>query len=305
MAGQASVAKRDGGKEGQRETETERGRELEELDRRWQRSLRLTRDETDSVRSELVAVQSYTLKEHQRRLAEMNDVREQCTRAQNGTREVQDTLALFTKKAEQAEQQQSACFDRLLKLEAACRDVSPDRWQRDLAAHTQTHGEKLQEISAQLDAVAASVRQLDAKLQSSSTDHRASIGSLEDLSRLAVQQSAAAVNQQQSTHAALLAEVNLLRQQHETKHATLQTSLALSEQRAEVVKGVSADAHVQALDTLAAALRSEFTDGLRSHRAEMAAAAAQGQQEAERRLQEVQTQLLQTCSGLSAENIEL
>eukprot|EP01043_Picozoa_sp_COSAG02_P027147 COSAG02_NODE_1587_length_11808_cov_8.640875_2_plen_959_part_00 len=276
--------------------------DLDELDQRWQRSLRLTRDETDSVRNELVAVQGHTLKEHQRRLAEMNAVRDQCARAQNGTREVRDALVLFTEKAEQ---QQVTCFDRLLKLETAVRDVSPDRWQRDLAAHTKMHGERLQEVNNQLALVAASVSQLDAKLQSYWSDHRASIGSLEDLTTLAVQQSATAVSQQQSTHATLLAEINLVRERNDQQHAALQTSLASSEDHEEATNGVAAETNAQALEAIAVGLRSEFTDGLESHRAKMAADAAQSHQEDDKRIHEIQTQLEQTCGGLRAENIDL
>lgn len=273
--------------------------ELEQLDQRYQRSLRLTRDDTDTIRNELVAIQSHTLREHQRRLAEMNAVRDQCTRAHNSTREVKDALKSFTEKAEQ---QQAACFDRVAKLEAAVRGASPERWQRDLADQAQTHDEKLQEINAQVAAVAASVSQLDAKVHSIASDHLASVGSLEELCNLAVQQSTTAVKQQQSTQAELLAEINLLREQLDSEHAALEnTKLTLAQQREKVSKHVSADVYAETrLESLATQLRSEFADEFESHRTQMQAVSAD-----EGRMQEVQTHLLQTVSGLRTENIDL
>ena len=274
---------------------------MEELDQRWQRALRLTRDETDSVRNELVAVQGYTLKEHQRRLAEMNAVRDQCARAQDSSREVKEALQQH---AERAEQQQTAYFDRLVKLEASVRAATSGSWQRELAAHTQAQGEKHREIGAQMSAVTASVVQLQAKLLSDSTDHRASLGSLEDLTKLAMQQSTTALSQ----HTTLAAEISLVREQHEAKHSTLTTSLgSLSSQQREdamTPRGVSADAHAQALEALGDGLRSEMAEMMGLHRLEMTTAAAQSPRDG-KRVQDRQTQLLETCDGLRTENIEL
>lgn len=97
---------------------------LQELDLRWQRVLGQTNDEVKTVRAELVSAQTHTLKEHQRRLSEMNAAREQRAQAQGSARSVKEQLELVDSKAEQ---QHAACVDRLVKLETAAGCVPPKR----------------------------------------------------------------------------------------------------------------------------------------------------------------------------------
>lgn len=101
----------------------------------------------------------------------------------------------------------------------------------------------------------ASVAQLEAKLLADSTDHRASLGTLEDLTKLAV-------SQQQAAHTSVTAEMGRLCESH----------TAAASARADPNGMISKDAHNQALQELADSLREEMAEMIGLHRLEVAAA---------------------------------